>query len=131
MLARGIVSRILLKQPSGSVTAFAFDAGQELSEHTCPFDALLQVLEGEAAVMIGGTAYHVASPQMIRFPAHVPHAVKAPRQFKMSLLQGCTFRSAGAWPSTPRWFARKGPTRVGEIARCDERIWEVSFGHID
>ena len=80
--ASGIVSRILLKQPTGSVTAFAFDEGQELSEHTCPYDALLQVVDGEAEVTIGGKAHRLAAQQMVRLPAHVPHAVKAPRQFK-------------------------------------------------
>lgn len=83
--ANGIVSRILLKQPTGSVTAFAFDEGQELSEHTCPYDALLQVVDGEAEVTIGGQSHRLASQQMIRLPARVPHAVKAPRQFKMLL----------------------------------------------
>lgn len=81
----GIVSRILLKQPTGSVTAFAFDAGQELSEHTCPYDALLTVLDGEGVITVGGTARSVTAGQMIRLPAHVPHAVKAPGRFKMLL----------------------------------------------
>lgn len=81
----GIVSRIVLKQPSGSVTAFAFDAGQELSEHTCPYDALLHVVDGVAIVTIDGHSHKVASGQMIRLPANVPHAVQARRQFKMLL----------------------------------------------
>jgi quercetin dioxygenase-like cupin family protein len=81
----GIVSRILLKQPTGSVTAFAFDAGQELSEHTCPYDALLGVVEGVGIVKIGGEAQTVACGQMIKLPAHVPHAVRAPQRFKMLL----------------------------------------------
>lgn len=81
----GIVSRILLKQPAGSVTAFAFDAGQELSEHTCPYDALLQVLDGEADVTIGGEPHHLAAGQIVKLPAHVPHAVQAPQRFKMLL----------------------------------------------
>jgi quercetin dioxygenase-like cupin family protein len=81
----GIVSRILLKQATGSITAFAFDAGQELSEHTCPFDALLQVVDGEARVTIDRVTYTVEQGQMIRLPATVPHAVAAPRQFKMLL----------------------------------------------
>jgi quercetin dioxygenase-like cupin family protein len=81
----GIVSRILLKQPSGSVTAFAFDGGQELSEHTCPYEALLAVLEGEGVITVAGTAETVAAGQMIRLPAHVPHAVRAPARFKMLL----------------------------------------------
>ncbi|MCC7418896.1 MAG: cupin domain-containing protein [Planctomycetaceae bacterium] len=81
----GIVSRIVLRQPTGSVTAFAFDEGQELSEHTCPYDALLHVIDGSAEVTLGGTVHRVDSPQMLRLPAHVPHAVRAPRQFKMLL----------------------------------------------
>ena len=81
----GIVSRILLKQPAGSVTAFAFDAGQELSEHTCPYDAMVAVVDGEGIVIIGGVARPVAAGQMIRLPAHVPHAVKASERFKMLL----------------------------------------------
>jgi quercetin dioxygenase-like cupin family protein len=81
----GIVSRILLKQSSGSVTAFAFDQGQELSEHTCPYDALLQVLEGEAEVTVGSDSHRLAAQQTVLLPANVPHAVKAPRQFKMVL----------------------------------------------
>jgi quercetin dioxygenase-like cupin family protein len=81
----GIVSRVLLKQPAGSVTAFAFDAGQELSEHTCPYEALLGVVEGVGVITVGGTAHTVAAGQMIRLPARVPHAVKAPQRFKMLL----------------------------------------------
>ena len=81
----GIVSRVLLKQPSGSVTAFAFEEGQELSEHTCPYEALIQVLEGEALVTIGGVAHVVKSSEVIPLPAGVPHAVRAPKRFKMLL----------------------------------------------
>jgi quercetin dioxygenase-like cupin family protein len=81
----GIVSRVLLKQPSGSVTAFAFEDGQELSEHTCPYEALIQVLEGEAVVTIGGVAHEVKPSEIIRLPAGVPHAVRAPMRFKMLL----------------------------------------------
>jgi quercetin dioxygenase-like cupin family protein len=83
--ASGIVSRVLLKQPSGSVTAFAFEDGQELSEHTCPYEALIQVLEGEVEVTIGGVAHRVKSAEVIHLPAHVPHAVRAPERFKMLL----------------------------------------------
>lgn len=81
----GIVSRILLKEPTGSVTAFAFDAGQELSEHTCPYEALLDVVEGVGVITVGGTPHTVATGQLIRLPARVPHAVKAPQRFKMLL----------------------------------------------
>ena len=81
----GIVSRILLKQPSGSVTAFAFDEGQELSEHTCPYEALISVVDGVGEVTIGGEPHRVATGEMIVLPAGVPHAVHAPERFKMLL----------------------------------------------
>lgn len=81
----GIVSRVLLKQPSGSMTAFAFESGQEISEHTCPYDALIHVLDGEAEVTIGGVAHRVRSSDVIHLPADVPHAVRAPERFKMLL----------------------------------------------
>lgn len=81
----GIVSRILLKQPTGSVTAFAFDAGQELSEHTCPYDALLHVVEGTGIITVGGAKHELSAGQMVKLPAHVPHAVRAGERFKMVL----------------------------------------------
>lgn len=91
----GIVSRILLKQPGGSVTAFAFDAGQELSEHTCPYDALLHVFDGQGIITIGGTTHRVAAGQIIRLPAHIPHAVAAERRFKMVLTMLRAERNSG------------------------------------
>jgi quercetin dioxygenase-like cupin family protein len=80
-----IVSRALLKTPAGSVTAFAFDAGQTLSEHTAPFDALVQVLEGEAGLTVGGKAVRAKAGQLVLLPANVPHALKATTRFKMLL----------------------------------------------
>jgi quercetin dioxygenase-like cupin family protein len=80
-----IVSRILLKKETGSVTIFAFDAGQALSEHTAPFDALVHILEGKAAVTISGEEHEVAAGETILLPAGVPHAVRAPVPFKMLL----------------------------------------------
>ena len=80
-----VVSRVILKQRGGNVTLFAFDAGQELSEHTAPFDALVTVLEGEAEVTISGTPSRVAAGEMIVLPANVPHAVRAVGRFKMAL----------------------------------------------
>ncbi len=80
-----IVSRILLKTPNGSVTAFAFDAGQELSEHTTPFDALVEVIEGDVEIDIGGLRHDLTKGQMIRLPANIPHAVRAAKRFKMIL----------------------------------------------
>lgn len=80
-----VVSRTLLKKPAGTVTLFAFDAGQGLSEHTAPFDAIVHVLDGQATVTIGGTPHEVSSGQMLLLPANVPHALHAPQRFKMLL----------------------------------------------
>ena len=80
-----VVSRALVKQEQGSVTLFAFDRGQGLSEHTAPFDALVQVLEGEAEVTIAGQSHRLQAGEMIIMPADKPHVLKAPRRFKMLL----------------------------------------------
>jgi quercetin dioxygenase-like cupin family protein len=80
-----IVSRELIKKPTGTVTVFAFGEGQGLSEHTAPFDALVQVLEGEVEIMISGKPHHVTGGEMILMPAHQPHALKAFTRFKMML----------------------------------------------
>lgn len=80
-----IVSRVLLKRAAGNVTLFAFDAGEELSEHTCPYEALLHVLDGAAIVVIGGEPQTVEAGQAVVLPAGVPHAVNAPERFKMLL----------------------------------------------
>jgi quercetin dioxygenase-like cupin family protein len=80
-----VVSRIIVKRDTGNVTLFAFDAGQELSEHTAPFDALVQVLEGEAAITIAGRPHRVRTGEMILMPAQQPHALKAVSRFKMLL----------------------------------------------
>ncbi|MBI1854211.1 MAG: cupin domain-containing protein [Planctomycetes bacterium] len=82
---KGIVSRILLKEKAGTVTRFAFDEGQEVSEHSAPFDALVHVLDGEGEIVIAGKAHRVAQGRMIVLPANVPHAVRAPKRFKMLL----------------------------------------------
>lgn len=80
-----IVSRVLLKNKGGSVTLFAFDRGEGLSEHTAPFEALVFVLDGEAEVEIAGRAHSVRTGETITLPANVPHAVKAATRFKMLL----------------------------------------------
>jgi quercetin dioxygenase-like cupin family protein len=80
-----VVSRPIAKAEGGNVTLFAFDQGQELSEHTTPFDALVQVLEGEAEIKISGIPYHLNAGDAILMPANEPHALKAVRQFKMLL----------------------------------------------
>lgn len=84
--AGAIVSREVLRKPTGTVTAFAFDAGQALSEHTAPFDALICVLDGEAEMQIAGKKHPVEAGQMIILPANKPHAVKAVTRFKMLLV---------------------------------------------
>jgi len=80
-----VVSRIVVKRESGSVTLFAFDTGQELSEHTAPYDALVQILDGEAAITIAGRPHRLSAGEMILLPAHQPHAVQAVSRFKMLL----------------------------------------------
>jgi len=82
----GIVSRILLKKTAGSVTAFAFDAGQGLSEHTTPYDALALVVDGAADVAVAGTSHRVKSGQVLRLPAGQPHAVTAITAVTMVLI---------------------------------------------
>jgi quercetin dioxygenase-like cupin family protein len=83
--AGAVVSRTLVKKEKGTVTLFAFDAGQGLSEHTAPFDALVHVLEGEAEVVVGGKARRVGAGEALLLPADVPHALAAVRPFKMLL----------------------------------------------
>jgi quercetin dioxygenase-like cupin family protein len=80
-----VVSRTILKQDSGSVTLFAFDAGQGLSEHTTPHEALVQIVEGEAEISISGRARIVKAGEMIRLPAGEPHALQGTKRFKMIL----------------------------------------------
>lgn len=80
-----IVSRTIIKAKGGSVTLFAFDRGQELSEHTVPFDALVSVLDGEAEISIDGKPHAVTAGDAIVMPARHPHAVRAPSRFKMML----------------------------------------------
>lgn len=81
-----VVSRELLHKTTGSVTVFAFDQGQGLSEHTAPFDALVCVLDGEAEIFIGGKLHSVKAGEMIIMPANIPHALKATVRFKMMLV---------------------------------------------
>ena len=81
-----IVSRVLLKNKGGTVTLFAFDKGEGLSEHTAPFDALVVVTDGEAEVEIAGESFKVRQGETIILPANQPHAVKATSKFKMILI---------------------------------------------
>jgi len=81
-----VVSKEVLKKETGTVTAFAFDQGQGLSEHTAPFDALVEILDGEAEITISGEAFQVGEGEMIIMPAGEPHALKATKRFKMMLV---------------------------------------------
>jgi quercetin dioxygenase-like cupin family protein len=81
-----VVSRVVLKQRTGSVTVFAFDRGEELSEHTVPHDALIQVIDGEAQISIAEVPHRVGTGEMLILPGGQPHAVKAATRFKMVLV---------------------------------------------
>lgn len=81
-----VVSQTLLKENSGTVTAFAFDAGEGLSEHAAPYDALLYLLDGQATVSVSGVAHLLSAGQLIRLPANAPHAVCSHERFKMLLI---------------------------------------------
>ena len=81
-----IVSRALVQSKAGSVTLFAFDTGQGLSEHATPYDAHLLVLEGEALLTIGGREVRAGAGEITRMPADVPHSVEARGRMKMLLL---------------------------------------------
>jgi quercetin dioxygenase-like cupin family protein len=81
-----IVSREILRKATGTVSVFAFDAGEELSEHTAPFDAMVVALDGEVDVLISGTPHRVKAGEMIIMPGGQPHALKAVGRFKMALI---------------------------------------------
>ena len=81
-----VVSKEMIRKDKGTVTVFAFDKGQGLSEHTAPFDALVYVFDGKAEVTIEGKLSHVNTGEMILMPAHKPHALKASERFKMMLI---------------------------------------------
>lgn len=81
-----VVSKTLKQNPAGTITLFAFDAGQGLSEHSAPFDAVVQVMDGEGLFIIGGEEHNLKEGQLIIMPANVPHAVKAKQRFKMLLV---------------------------------------------
>jgi len=84
-VSAAVVSRTLSQGKSGTITLFAFDAGQGLSEHTAPFDALVQVLDGEVELTIAGNKIPVRSGQSVLMPANVPHALHSDKRFKMLL----------------------------------------------
>ena len=81
-----VVSKTLLKKDTGNITLFSFDAGQGLSEHTSPYDAVVYILEGEAEITIGGTSQNVGAGEMLVMPADVSHALHAKQPFKMLLI---------------------------------------------
>lgn len=81
-----VVSRTVINKPAGTVTVFAFDKGEKLSEHTAPFDAMVHVLEGAVQIVISGKPFTVGSGQMIIMPANEPHALAAIERFKMLLI---------------------------------------------
>lgn len=80
-----VISKTILKKPSGNITLFSFDAGEGLSEHTTPHEALLQVLDGSVDITIGGETHSLSAGQSLILPANVPHALKAVERFKMML----------------------------------------------
>ncbi len=81
----GVISKKVIQKPTGNITLFSFDQGQELSEHSAPFDALVQVVDGEAQIIIAGKPFDLQSGESIIMPANIPHAVKATKAFKMLL----------------------------------------------
>ena len=81
-----VVSRTVIEKQTGTCTIFAFDAGQGLSEHTAPFDALVSILDGEAEITISGKPFNLTEGEMIIMPADDPHALKAVKNFKMMLV---------------------------------------------
>ncbi|MFH1784426.1 MAG: cupin domain-containing protein [bacterium] len=92
-LARGVnyqddsvVSKTLIKKDTGTVTLFAFDQGQGLSEHTAPFDAMVYILDGQAQITISGKPFNVRQGEFIIMPANEPHSLKALKKFKMMLV---------------------------------------------
>jgi quercetin dioxygenase-like cupin family protein len=80
-----VVSKTIVKNPAGNITLFAFDKGEGLAEHSSPFEALVQILDGEAEITIGGTPHHLMAGQCIILPANIPHALRAIERFKMML----------------------------------------------
>jgi quercetin dioxygenase-like cupin family protein len=81
-----VISRTIIKKDTGTVTLFAFDRGQELSEHSAPFDAVVMILDGKGEILINGEAHSLSSGESIIMPANIPHAVKATAKFKMLLI---------------------------------------------
>jgi quercetin dioxygenase-like cupin family protein len=83
---KSVVSKQVIKSIAGNITLFAFDAGEGLSEHTAPFDALVQIVEGKAEIIVGGKSNIVNVGEFIIMPANISHALKAHEKFKMMLV---------------------------------------------
>ena len=81
-----VVSRTLIDKKIGTLTLFAFGAGQGLSEHTAPYDAVVQIVDGEADITIAGIVHHLVAGQMIIMPANQPHSLRSDQRFKMLLV---------------------------------------------
>jgi len=81
-----IVSKTIIDKSAGTITLFAFDAGQGLSEHQAPYDALVQIVDGSAILTIGGKKIKASAGQIVIMPANIPHAVQAKEKFKMLLI---------------------------------------------
>jgi len=81
-----VVSKTLLKKDTGNITLFSFDAGQGLTEHTSPFDAVVQILDGKAEITIGGKSQMVQTGELLIMPADISHALHAAERFKMLLV---------------------------------------------
>ena len=81
-----VVSKVILQKETGNLTVFAFDAGQGLSEHTSPFDAVIEILEGSASVTVGDQTHKLSAGQTLIMPANIPHALDAEERFKMLLI---------------------------------------------
>ncbi len=82
----GIVSKMVIKKSAGNITLFAFEKGQGLSEHSAPFDAFVQIIEGNGRIAIGGHDHRLTAGEMIIMPANIPHSVHADERFKMMLV---------------------------------------------
>jgi quercetin dioxygenase-like cupin family protein len=83
---QGIASRVITRSGGGSVTLFAFDEGQELSEHASPYDALVEVFEGTLVITVGGTRVRAPTGTVVRIPSNVPHSLESPKRSKMMLI---------------------------------------------
>ncbi len=84
--AGSVVSKQVIKKPTGNITLFAFDKGEGLSEHTAPFDAFVQILDGKAEITIGGRSYNLSTNEFVIMPAGISHSLKAVEKFKMMLV---------------------------------------------